>query len=77
MSMYSGVHCFVYLFIIMIIEPFLYSVSEMIYRQQGMIPVSYVLVDNGGPSHKTEWVQQPQFGFLSTMSLFLNETVVY
>lgn len=49
----------------------------MIYRQQGMIPVSYVLMDNGEPSHKTEGAQQPQFGFLSTVSLFVNVTVVY
>ena len=49
----------------------------MSYRQQGMIPVSYVLMDNGELSHKTEWAQQPQFGFLSTVSLFLNVTVVY
>ena len=35
----------------------------MIYRQQGMIPVSYVLMDNGEPSHRTEWAQQPQFSF--------------
>ena len=46
----------------------------MSYRQQGMIPV---LMDNGEPSHKTEGAQQPQFGFLSTVSLFVNVTVVY
>ena len=49
----------------------------MSYRQQGMIPVSYVLMDNGEPSNKTEGAQQPQFGFLSTVSLFVNVTVVY
>ena len=49
----------------------------MSYRKQGMIPVGYVLMDNGELSHKTECAQQPQFGFLSTVSLFLNVTVVY